>query len=590
MFFADNYPIDLPKLLETKLLLQAQSGGGKSHALRRLLEQTAPHVQQLVIDTEGEFATLREKFEYIIAAPHGADAVATPDTAALLAKRLHESGVSAILDIYDLKAADRQLFVKRFLDALMTIPRAQWHPVLLVIDEIQVYCPQTGLTDASAAVIDIATRGRKRGLCLVGAMLRLSKLHKDCAAELQNKLIGRTGLDIDVKRAADELGFLPREARVALRGLDTGEFYAYGPALSKTVERIKVGPVVTTHAKSGEGLMKAPPPASKKVLEQLAKLADIQKQAIEEVNEMASLRERVKTLTIELDRAKRAAPTSSNQVDDLRKLHEKAVDDLDKLRKGHAFEITKIRMQFADAIQTFSNHLETEIKNLTARSCIAIDKGAPGGDKTVTEKISLAGITDQKPALKISEDQLRQAFKIPPKPQITVSNETEETQLSKPQQRILNALAHLEMLRATPADKRTVAALAGVKHSSGSFGNNLGRLRTLGFIDYPSSGKIDLTKLGLSFANECGSPLTLEHIHAQWFSIMSGPQCKLLQELIRTYPQSIAKSVLADLVGVQASSGSYGNNLGAMRTMGAIDYPSKGMVRASDLLFPAGVK
>ena len=53
--------IDLPRLLETRMLIQANSGGGKSWAIRRLLEQTAGHVQQLVIDPEGEFATLREK-------------------------------------------------------------------------------------------------------------------------------------------------------------------------------------------------------------------------------------------------------------------------------------------------------------------------------------------------------------------------------------------------------------------------------------------------------------------------------------------------------------------------------------------------
>lgn len=78
--------IDLPKLLETRLLIQASSGGGKSWALRRLLEQTAKQVQQIVIDPEGEFSTLREKFDYIICAPYGADAVATPATAAGLAR------------------------------------------------------------------------------------------------------------------------------------------------------------------------------------------------------------------------------------------------------------------------------------------------------------------------------------------------------------------------------------------------------------------------------------------------------------------------------------------------------------------------
>lgn len=68
--------IDVQKLLATRMLLDAESGGGKTVALKRLLEQTHGHVQQIIIDPEGEFSTLREKFDYLLCAPEGADAVA----------------------------------------------------------------------------------------------------------------------------------------------------------------------------------------------------------------------------------------------------------------------------------------------------------------------------------------------------------------------------------------------------------------------------------------------------------------------------------------------------------------------------------
>jgi hypothetical protein len=45
----------------------------KSWLLRRLLEQTHGHVQHLVIDPEGEFASLRERFDYVHAAKSGGD-------------------------------------------------------------------------------------------------------------------------------------------------------------------------------------------------------------------------------------------------------------------------------------------------------------------------------------------------------------------------------------------------------------------------------------------------------------------------------------------------------------------------------------
>lgn len=298
-----SYSIDIQNLLETRLLIQANSGGGKSWALRKILETAYPFVQQIVIDPEGEFQTLREKFDYLVCAPHDADAVATPQTAALLGRRLLEVGVSAILDIYDLKAHERTLFVKRFLDALINAPRALWKPVLVVIDECHVYAPQVGEAESRGAVIDLATRGRKRGLCLIAATQRLSKLHKDVAAELLNKLIGRTGLDIDVKRAADELGMSAADATRKLRNLSPGYFFGFGPSLQNGVVEIRIGKVETEHPKTGQRMMQAPPPASDAIRKSLAKLADLQTEAEQEAADLEALRKENAQLKRELTKA-----------------------------------------------------------------------------------------------------------------------------------------------------------------------------------------------------------------------------------------------------------------------------------------------
>lgn len=50
--------INLPILIRSKLLVQANSGGGKSWLLRRLAEQMFGKVPIILIDPEGEFATL----------------------------------------------------------------------------------------------------------------------------------------------------------------------------------------------------------------------------------------------------------------------------------------------------------------------------------------------------------------------------------------------------------------------------------------------------------------------------------------------------------------------------------------------------
>src|SRR5438132_4404655 len=258
IYLNQSVGIDLPSLLDTRLLLQANSGGGKSWLLRRLLEQSHGKVQQIVIDLEGEFATLRERYDYVLAGKEG-DIPIDPASAGLLARRLLELNVSAIIDLYELHYPDRKRFVRLFLESMINAPKHLWHPCLVVIDEAHKFCPEKEPSEASNAVIDLATLGRKRGFCAILATQRLSKLHKDAAAECNNKLIGRTGLDVDRKRASEELGFTTKEQFLSLRSLTAGEFFAFGPAISPEVIKVTIGSVQTTHPKAGAHIFAGTP-------------------------------------------------------------------------------------------------------------------------------------------------------------------------------------------------------------------------------------------------------------------------------------------------------------------------------------------
>lgn len=561
MNLSDKVAINLPVLLETRMLVQANSGGGKSWVLRRLLEQTAPHVQQLVIDPEGEFSTLREKFDFIIAAPHDGDAVASPKTAALLARRLLETGVSAILDIYDLKALERQQFVRRFLDALVTAPRSLWHPVMVVIDESHVFCPQNGGTEAASAVIDICTRGRKRGFCTVLATQRLSKLHKDAAAEMLNKLIGRTGLDIDVKRAADELGMVSRDATATLRSLDPGEFFAFGPALATEVTRLRVGAVTTTHPQSGHRLMTAPPAPSAKVRASLAKLADLQKEAEQEAADIESLR----ALNADLRRKAIAAEKRASQAG----VPEAEVEKRIKAAVN-AYALKQPASSESNLHKTDASGNEKALREIEglAKKIVAL-----AGDRTpmhqrpcpIKFELPARGPRDRTGAMPVAlvADGVNAA-----------------------QQKILDVLAQLEAYGIDAADKSMVAAHAGVSPTSGGYFNNLGRLRSSGLVEYPAGGTVALTEAGRQKANPPAKAPALQELHESWYRILPQAQATILASAVAVYPGSVAKDDLADIVGVSRTSGGYFNNLGRLRTLGAIDYPQKGMVRAADILFP----
>lgn len=264
-------PIDLPTLLRTRMLITATSGGGKSWALRRILEQSANHVQQIIIDPEGEFLSLADKYPHIICSTRpDAAIVLTIGSAKALARQLVKARTSAILDTSEFEPEERHLFVANFVSGLMQAEQADWHHLIVAIDEAHLFAPQHDKSEAKKHMIDLTSRGRKRGFCPIFATTRLSKLNKSAAAELQNRMIGRTSLDVDVRRAADELGMAITEASRKLPDLNPGEFYVYGPALTPRVAYVKVGTVETKHGAFVSSEIEPPTTATPETIQAIA--------------------------------------------------------------------------------------------------------------------------------------------------------------------------------------------------------------------------------------------------------------------------------------------------------------------------------
>ncbi len=238
--------LDLEELLATRLLVQGNSGSGKSHLLRRLLEQSAIHVQQVVIDPEGDFVGLADRYGHVVV-----DGNRSVGDLECIAARVRQHRVSAVLNLESLDAEMQMRAAAVFLNALFDADRDTWFPMLVVVDEAQLFAPAvSGDVSEEArklslgAMTNLMCRGRKRGLAGVIATQRLAKLAKNVAAEATNFLMGRTFLDIDMARAADLLGLERRQAEV-FRDLQRGQFMALGPALSRRPLSIAVGPVLT---------------------------------------------------------------------------------------------------------------------------------------------------------------------------------------------------------------------------------------------------------------------------------------------------------------------------------------------------------
>lgn len=256
---AKSAALDLEELLATRLLVQGNSGSGKSHLLRRLLEQSAPWVQQCVIDPEGDFVTLGDRFGHVVV-----DAQRSEPELTRIAGRIRQHRVSTVLNLEGLDVEQQMRAAAAFLGGLFDAERDHWYPVLVVVDEAQLFAPAAAgeVSDEArklslGAMTNLMCRGRKRGLAGVIATQRLAKLAKNVAAEASNFLMGRTFLDIDMARAADLLGMDRRQAEM-FRDLARGNFVALGPALSRQPLPLVIGPVETSARSSSPKLTPLP--------------------------------------------------------------------------------------------------------------------------------------------------------------------------------------------------------------------------------------------------------------------------------------------------------------------------------------------
>ncbi len=552
-YLAEDLAGDLNRLIDTRLLIQANSGGGKSWCLRRLLEQTHGAVQHLVIDPEGEFASLRERFDYVLAVKQGGDTAAEPRTGALLAERLLELGVSAILDLYELKAHDRVRFVRVFLEALIDAPKKLWHPALVVVDEAHVYCPEKDEAESAGAVKDLATRGRKRGFCAVLATQRLAKLHKDAAAECNNKLIGRTSLDVDLKRASDDLGFRGRDRWPELRALDNGEFFAFGPALSSEVRKVKIGPVLTTHPKAGARLAFAPaPPPTDKIKALLPKLSDLPAESEKKARREADLRGEIRSLKEQL----RARPSATV---------EKAVEKRVEIQVLKDKIVSRLERQVA-ALKERGEQLEARASELRATA----------SEIAGTLRAFLARPAPARPS-QMSAPRPAAALRPAPRLDPPLPAGDGDARLNRGERAVLTAIAQHE----AGVTREQLTVLTGYRRSTRD--TYLQRLGAAGLVELVGD-RVVATSGGVEALGTEFEPLpTGDDLRAHWMTRLPEGERKILGILIESYPEAVDRDLVSEKTGYARSSrDTYLQRLTARRL---VEIAGRAAVRASELLF-----
>ena len=569
---ADGSPVlvNLQELIKSRALLQANSGGGKSHVMRKGIEEAHGKVQQIIIDAEGEFHTLREKYTFLLVGKGPeADIQIDTKTAALLAKKIMESRADVIIDLYELNPSERIRFVKLFCEALVDLPKNLWHQCLIWLDEIHIFAPESksGRSESLAAVAALASRGRKRGYGLIGATQRISKLSKDVAAELNTKFIGRCSLDVDQKRAGEELGI--RDTTI-LRKLKH-EFYAFGPAISDDNILVKAYDTKTSHEELGS--IKGYTSSNKTKIQGLMKnFSELPQEAELDLKTKEGLQLNVQELKTKLSQAERLQPKHDTQA--IKRAYQKGTRDTE-IRCKEQFKIVEVYQKRLTVrvkeILEYSNKISLSATLIDALD-FKIKQSNEGENRLVTKQVTKIIQTTAEPKITTTTSDADS---------MVVVESFDEVKLGRCEESCLKALAQ----RGKPSSKLQVAAIAGYSYKSGGFSNAISKLKSSGFIS--SNGtELKITPEGLSYL---GSYTPIESdsdsLLVFWKSKLGKCPASILECVHKKYPESISKEDVAIETNYSVGSGGFNNGISKLNSLGLISRDN-GNLKASKEMFP----
>ncbi len=164
-----------------------------------------------------------------------------------------------------------------------------------------------------------------------------------------------------------------------------------------------------------------------------------------------------------------------------------------------------------------------------------------------------------------------------------------ESTVSNSEQKIVDALASLEVVGASNPSKTQLAAFAGfLNPTSGGFAASVAALIRKGLAE-SSGGKATLTAAGRAVANMPSHPATTKDLQERIFHLLGEGERKMLTLLIAAFPESVTRVELAGQAGYSnAKSGGFAAPLARLLDLGFVESVRPGVVRGSEMLFLKG--
>lgn len=555
MKIANNLTLPQDAITQTHGFI-GRKGSGKTYASTRQCELfLKAGIQCIALDPVGNWYGLRldksgkgpSQFNIpIIGGEHG-DIPLDHKSGEVVANFLLESGSSAIIDVSHFRKGQRKEFVAMFAEQLFHAQKKRRIPLHLFIEEAQVFIPQRagkGEERMLGAMEDIVRLGRNYGIGVSLNTQRPQSVNKEVLNQVEPLIVFQL-VGSHERKAIQEWvsysGANVKEQLDTLPSLKSGDGFFWSPAWLNKFQKIRYTEKETFDASAT--------PTMKNGSFQHGKLSEL---TISDLGEQMSAM---------VEKAKESSPAALMR------------------------EVQRLQRELNKAARGIPEHeVNKRIAAAVAEAKKSANSPSPLSDECFAAMRTIHGIAAQflpetKSTIKPTTTGLKTYVSKPAAGPVN-------SEITGPMQRILDALVWWESTGiGSPYSRIQVSFIAGYKPGSGAFNNPLSSLRSSGLIDYPAGGMVALTDKGRDIANPVQSPATQSELHQAIMSRLNGPQRKILQPLIDAYPSQLSRDEVAEISGYTPGSGAFNNPVSSMKSLGLIEYPVSGYIKAAPDLF-----
>jgi hypothetical protein len=560
-------PVDV---VTQPIAILARRGAGKTYTAAVLVEEVVrAKVPVVVLDPTGAWWGLRSSVDgekpglpvVIFGGDHG-DVPLEPTAGRVIADVVLDHPGAYVVDLsgFESKAAE-QRFAGDFLERLYRGKKRETGPLLLVVDEADVFAPQRPGPDQTrtlGALESIVRRGRIKGLGDLLISQRAAVLNKNVLTQTEVLVAMQTTGPQD-RAAIDEwiAGNGSREDRddvlTSLAALERGEAWVWSPAFLRMLRRVRIRRRTTFDSSRTPAAGETPSPAPEAFARvDLAALGERIRDTVEQAkaNDPAELRRRIGELEGQLSEKPR----------EVRVPYETPI-----LLNGQLAELGDI----AEQLQTVASSIVAAVGRVDAAPRPAPEHRSVAMPARATAQ----GRTEAPPAGTVAGSDPASSGPIP-----APAGGASSDALKPVDRAVLRVLAQFPGGRS----QRQVGILAGYSPTSGGLRGSLAKLRALGFIEGGGT-ELRVTTAGLEAVGDIEPLPSGAELLRYWLARLSKAEAALLELLVSAYPGAVSQAELADRAGYSPTSGGVRGAIAKLQALELIEGPGAALRASADL-------